>query len=134
MVTPMADARAPRRGSFLETWRMFSTGSSRIWLLTSIVLVGMAMPLMFQGHGKAVHFAPYALMTAVAFAFATWQFEGEISDRLAFMMLVPQPVDTRRLVLVPLCALGLAAAAPWRRSGGCPRPPRRRSSASRGGQ
>lgn len=101
-----------RRGSLLETWRLFVNGAGRVWLLVLIVLGGPALMLFFMPHHqRAIGFLQFSLLMVFGLAFATWHFEDEMGERLAFMTTLAQPIDTRRLVLVPMCALAFATTA-----------------------
>ena len=82
----MTDAPTQRRGSFFETWRMFSGGATRAWLVTLAMFPAMAMPFWMATHGKTIPFVALALLIVTCFGFATWQFEGEMADRIADIM------------------------------------------------
>jgi len=107
MTTPV------RRGSFRETWRLFVRGgaSKPLWGTLMICAV-MVAQVMFFGHAARPGSLPKVLlfdafMMVFALAMGTWQLEAEMGERIAFMAIVAQPVDTRRLLLVPMCTLGL---------------------------
>ena len=106
----MTAPASSRRGSFFETWRIFAGGAGRTWGLVFYMVGGFVAPLAFMAaHGKG-NFLSYAVTIVFCLTAATWQLESEMGERLGFLSIVPQPVDTRRLVLVPMCALGLVLA------------------------
>ena len=100
-----------RRGSFLETWRLFADG----WRRTVAGRVADRGQQRIHGRGHAgrgkdpVRFAVF--MIVFMLPCATWFLERQAADRLAFLSLVPQPVPPKWLVLAPMCVIAAIAGA-----------------------
>jgi hypothetical protein len=94
-------ARAPRRGSFLETMALFAGGRAW-WLgLLGFGAVGIAaLPARTAG----MYFVAMGVMVVIWFSASTALIEEVAKQKLAFMTLVPQPIANKWLVLVPNCA------------------------------
>src|SRR5689334_2102871 len=112
----LAAAAAPRRASFFETWRLLSRGGGKAVWGTLFAIFAMAVPLLLIRHGKPVTIYWIAFLLdagtlALLFGITTWQLEGELGEQLAFMSVIAQPRDPRRLLLAPMCTLAVALAA-----------------------
>ena len=104
----MTDAPMQPRGSFRETSRLFASGAPWLLLLTGLVM-GIFFPLVPR---TPTHlFLSMGIVCGVWFMFVTMALELSISDRLAFITLVPQPVEPKWFVLAPMSVLAVATAA-----------------------
>jgi hypothetical protein len=111
--SPTATA-TPRRASFFDTWRLLIRGGAKGWWLALFVCAGMMMPRLMTPHrhiGLWKAFLFDTVLLVFSFSFGTWQYEGEVGERLAFLSVIAQPVDLRRLLLVPMGALALVVTA-----------------------
>jgi hypothetical protein len=105
----MTAATAPRRGSAVETWRLFTSGALEGWVclpLSSLAALGL-LPV----DRADFYFWFMGMLIAAWFAGTTVFFEALAISRLAFMTLVPQPVESKWLVLVPNCVAAILLAA-----------------------
>ena len=107
---------APRRPSFFETWQLLARGGGRAVWATLLVMVMAMVPQLLMPHGTPVTIYWRAFLVdagtlAMLFGLTTWQLEGELGESLAFMSVIAQPVDPRRLLLAPMCALAVVMAS-----------------------
>ena len=105
-----APAGSPRRGSFLETWRVFASGWGKVGMLGLFFAGWIVIGTIVMGVSGRRALAPNVLMLLSMLPVATYSLERQLADRLAFLSLIPQPVPTKWLVLAPMCALGLLTA------------------------
>ncbi|HXU06106.1 MAG TPA: hypothetical protein VN903_34365 [Polyangia bacterium] len=100
--------RAPnsRRGSFLETWRLFASGGATTKLSVLIGFAAICVPAVTST--RPFPFGVLAVMVLVMFAAGACIVEASLTERLAFMSMAPQSVDAKWLVLAPMCVLAIA--------------------------
>jgi len=103
-------------GSFWKAWRLCTKGASKpLWmalLMCAVMTAQMVLTVRLRpGALPSKAFLVDAVLLVFCLAMGTWQIEGELGERLAFLGIVPQPVDTRRLLLVPMCTLGFVMTA-----------------------
>jgi hypothetical protein len=109
-MTPETTTAAPRRGSFLETWRLFANGSLRVCVMALLALSIVVLPMVALG-GRRIPFPVLVMIVLYFFPTTVWFLEAQVAERLVFINLIPQPVDPKWLVLAPMCALAFVAAA-----------------------
>ena len=91
----------------MATWRLFASGPRAVLAVVAglFVFTIVGAPPARRAIGVSV------LMLVSMLPFVTWWLERQLSNRLAFMALVPQPVQPKWLVLAPMCALAVVTAA-----------------------
>ena len=103
----MIGGPAHRRGSFLETMAMFAGGRA-VWL--GLLTFGGVAIASLLARTAGVYFFGMGVMVAFWFSMSTVIIEGLGAPKLAFLALVPHPVDNKWLVLAPGCAGAIVPA------------------------